>query len=74
MKYYYVSFARKTDDIAELLNSTESHASGLYDIMTISALPHLDGVWLIVLRFVLRPSEEPEFDEEEIKRKLGFTQ
>ena len=56
--------------LEKLLNDLEEMASGAYDV--ISVTPRERSEERVVVRLTIIETE-PVFDEEEIKRKLGFT-
>jgi hypothetical protein len=59
-------------ELEAFLNKLERHSSGLYDIVSIATVQSVGtrSVMAAVIRFHI--TSELEFDEEEIKRKLGF--
>jgi hypothetical protein len=73
LAYHYMVTTVMLDGLETLLNGLESHASGDYDIVSIFDRQHAGSrtTVCVVIRFLLR-EDEPVFDEEEIKRKLGF--
>jgi len=55
------------EGLENLLNEIEQNASGFYEIVQINTV---SSVFVVTVRLFV--SDEPTFDEEEIKRKLGF--
>lgn len=67
MQYHYLSTNLHQTDLANFLNRVEDFAIGSYQIVSIYHVQ--DGVVGVVIRFSIA---EPEFNEEEIRRRLGL--
>lgn len=59
------------DNLERLLKSVEEQASGFYEIIAIVPLGGIRSQVGVVIRFEI-VEVDPPFDEEEIRRKLGF--
>lgn len=70
--FHYMTHTLLFDGLESFLNDLEQQCSGMYDIVSIFVQKHVGdrAVMGIVIRF--RITSELEFNEEEIKRRLGF--
>jgi len=69
MKYHYtVITVFSLENLEKLLNTIESQATNNYDIMSIFSRKE---TICVIIRFHIQ-DDDVIFDEEEIKRKLGF--
>lgn len=72
-KYRYMVLNVLADGLEDLLNELEDLASGCYQVISIFPFNKSESrqIVTVVVRVDLIDDEIP-FDEEEIKRKLGF--
>jgi hypothetical protein len=68
---HYMTIQIPFNDLERLLNSIEGHASGCYDVVSIVSLNTARSLVGVVIRFEIKETDPP-FDEEEIKRMLGY--
>ena len=68
MKHHFDITVDKSK-LSDFLNDLESHVSGLYEIITI--IPGIENRVMVVVALTVTDND-PEFDEDKIKRKLGM--
>ena len=70
--YHYMVVELLLERLERFLNDLEHQCNGLYDIVSITGLQQVGSrsVLAVVIRFHI--TSELEFNEEEIKRMLGF--
>lgn len=70
--FHYMVIELLLSQLEAFLNNLENQCSGLYDIVSISTVQSVGtrSVMAAVIRFHI--TSELDFNEEEIKRKLGF--
>lgn len=70
-RWYYTTITVQRQKIDQVLNNLEQLASGMYEIVSIVPELHHNSVVMVVIRLRV-VDEEVVFDEQEIKRRLGF--
>ncbi len=72
ISYHYMTHTMLFDGLEPFLNDLENQCNGCYDIVSIFERQVVGqrAVVGVVIRFLI--TSELEFNEEEIKRRLGF--